>query len=87
MKLIDVDNFLKQYSDQVCGDTIDAIDLRLALLREPIVDAIPVVRCKDCKFYEPSPAGEEFGWCNYFDSRIANSHYCSYGERKENETN
>lgn len=42
MKLINVDNFLKQYSDQVCGDTIDAIDLRLALLKEPIVEAIPI---------------------------------------------
>ena len=42
MKLIDVHNFLKQYSDQVCGDTIDAIDLRLALLKEPTIKAIPV---------------------------------------------
>lgn len=42
MRLIDVDNFLKQYSDQVPGDTIDAIDLRLALLKEPKVDAIPI---------------------------------------------
>lgn len=46
-----------------------------------------LVRCKDCKFYEPSPAGEEFGWCNYFDSRVANNNYCSYGERKKDETN
>lgn len=42
MRLINVDNFLKQYSDQVCGDTIDAIDLRLALLKEPTVKAIPI---------------------------------------------
>lgn len=42
MRLIDVDNFLKQYSNQVPGDTIDAIDLRLALLKEPKVDAIPI---------------------------------------------
>jgi hypothetical protein len=42
MRLIDVDNFLNQYSDQVPGDTIDAIDLRLALLKEPKVEAIPI---------------------------------------------
>lgn len=42
MRLINADSFLKQYSDQVRGDTIDAIDLRLALLKEPKVDAIPV---------------------------------------------
>lgn len=58
MKLIDVDNFLKQYSDQVCGDTIDAIDLRLTLLKEPIVEAIPVEWLKEqldkyeCSTYE-----------------------------------
>lgn len=41
MKLINVSNFLKQFSDQVPGDKIDAIELRLALLDEPTVEAIP----------------------------------------------
>ena len=42
MRLINVDNFLKRFSYQVPGDTIDAINLRLALLNEPKVDAIPI---------------------------------------------
>ena len=79
MKLIDVDNFLKQYSDQVCGDTIDAIDLRLALLREPIVDAIPVVRCKDCKYYKPGLLIE----CEKAHNTMQGfDWFCADGERK-----
>ena len=29
-------------------------------------NAMPVVRCKDCKFYEPTPSKDEpdRGWCN-----------------------
>jgi len=42
MKLINVSNFLKQFSDQIPGDKIDAIELRLALLDEPAVEAIPI---------------------------------------------
>lgn len=49
MRLIDVYNFLKQYSDQVPGDTVDAIDLRLALLKEPVVEAIPIEWIKKWK--------------------------------------
>ena len=42
MKLINVSNFLEQFSDQIPGDKIDAIELRLALLDEPAVEAIPI---------------------------------------------
>lgn len=57
MRLIDVDNFLKQYSDQVPGDTIDAIDLRLALLKEPKVEAVPVEWIKrwSAEHYQHNP--------------------------------
>ncbi len=55
------------------------------------VDAVPVVRCKDCIYYENK---EGTGWCdlnsyiytgggewNSFDE----ADYCSHGERKEDE--
>lgn len=56
MRLIDVDNFLKRFSYQVPGDTIDAIYLRLALLYEPKVEAIPVewIRNEMEKAMEPN---------------------------------
>jgi hypothetical protein len=51
------------------------------------VDAVEVVRCKDCKHWD-----EDALWCNINSAQFAESHYnwygedfCSYGERKDNE--
>lgn len=64
----------------------------------PTVDAVEVVRCKDCKHWH-----EETGWCNQHshfigekgeachpwesnDWKMLNEDdFCSYGERKDNE--
>ena len=41
----------------------------------PTIDAVPVVRCKDCKHrFEDS-------WCEYVDDN--DNFYCARGERKE----
>ena len=71
---------------------IDEID------NAPDVDAVEVVRCKDCKHWR-----EETGWCyhhsHFVDSKGGFCHpwestdwkmlneddFCSYGERKDNE--
>ena len=46
-----------------------------AIERAPAVDAVPVVRCRDCKNrYEDS-------WCEYADDD--DNFYCARGERKE----
>lgn len=48
----------------------------------PTVDAVPVVRCKDCKHYEPEEY--EFG-CVFAGglSYVKADDYCSYGEGKD----
>ncbi|MBP3412865.1 MAG: hypothetical protein J6K89_06350 [Oscillospiraceae bacterium] len=47
----------------------------------PTVDAVPVVRCKDCKKWEYD---ENFsGWCIEWRRRTLGNHFCSYGERRE----
>lgn len=48
----------------------------------PTVDAVPVVRCKDCKHYKPE--GYECG-CDFAGglSYVKPDDYCSYGERKD----
>ena len=49
----------------------------------PTVDAVPVVRCKDCKKWEYD---ENFsGWCTEWRRRTLGDHFCSYGERREGE--
>ena len=50
----------------------------------PTVDAVPVVRCRECK---RSSYDEIFGnrWCNSSSGcrKVKDDDFCSYGERKE----
>ena len=53
-------------------------------------DVVPVVRCKDCDWCRP----HEDGICvnphctkSYYGCRVRTDHFCSYGERKDNDTN
>lgn len=56
----------------------------------PTVEAVEVVRCKDCKhkgwIQEPCH-GKSVDFCNVFDSTINNPEkcFCYYGERRKNE--
>ena len=55
---------------RACG-TGDAIDI---IEDAPTVDAVPVVRCKDCKHrFKDS-------WCEYVDD---DNFYCARGKRKD----
>ena len=52
----------------------------------PTIDAVPVVRCKDCKWAEYGKDYEPY--CNHWKSglyaNIKDDDFCSYGERKDN---
>lgn len=57
-----------------------------ALKQEPTVDAVEVVRCKDCKYWENGKDHEPY--CNHCVSMMSDSEpddFCSYGERKDND--
>ena len=43
-------------------------------------DVVPVVRCKDCKWYDPS--GD---FCTFWDGVRHPEHYCGEGDREDNE--
>ena len=64
-----------------CGSKMD--DLPTSAKCEE-VDAVPVVRCKDCKHYRTSDAGHPD--CDYCDRLICGTikpdFYCADGERK-----
>lgn len=51
-----------------------ASDIYSVLDAAPTVDAVPVVRCKDCVYY-----GGDTCWNEWFDG------FCSYGKRKDGE--
>ena len=56
----------------------------------PTIDAVPVVRCKDCKHrvdWHEEGYSEDAGMCICAKPHIvAPNHYCSYGERKDGDT-
>lgn len=71
------------------GQHVEFCEKMLKTIREqPTVDAVPVVRCRDCKYY-----GEEYGSCGRTDiirsdMRIIMPYwYCADGERKDDENN
>lgn len=51
----------------------------------PAVDAVEVVRCRDCKHWGTGYGGEtEYGKvCEFANYMVGANGYCLYGERKE----
>lgn len=77
MRLIDADALdmyerLKSYYGDAWRDAQEEID------NAPTVDAVPVIRCKDCKYYE---RGEDECVLSGFDTD--GYEFCSWAERKE----
>ena len=73
-------------------DTLPVDMIINAILRQaPTVDAVEVVRCKDCKDWGQdvnSYTGEDESFCMNPDGLDNYAHpddFCSYGERKDNE--
>lgn len=77
MRLIDADKFILALMDaslsSVDEDTIlDLVD------SVPTADAVPVVRCKDCKYRDDTP-----GQPNILCAQMHEDDFCSYGECRE----
>ena len=50
----------------------------------PAVDAVPVIRCKNCKYFEfISDRPVRHGKCKISDDMWAEDSFCSAGERKK----
>jgi len=62
----------------------------LDLIDAPTVDAVEVVRCKDCIHSFMTINGERAKYCDMFDSDdgvyFDKNHFCGYGERGSDET-
>ena len=61
----------------------------MSVRRIPAADVVPVVLCKDCKWYSELVCGEgellsSQGWCNEVMARpMPSNGFCSFGERKK----
>ena len=90
MRLIDADAILKadENSDKalVLGSG-KALEIAYALLKKkvadaPTVDAVPVVRCKDCKhLVAVNVNGKGIPTCRVSGMEVAPDEFCSRGEK------
>ena len=95
MRLIDADalmhvidqKFQKHYGNSVYQFIHDFFTCVLRQTRKaPTVDAVPVVRCRDCKHFRENTDRHGGVHMNCIKSnhipKVEAEHFCSYGERK-----
>ena len=103
MRLIDADALIaKAYIMQEPNGFIHSVVTERQIAKAPTIDAVPVVRCKDCKrFFEYRPDykrnrvegadGDCLDRIINSDNRqfqgVKYSDFCSYGEKKEADGN
>ena len=52
----------------------------------PTIDAVPVVRCQECRYYPTAKVNEKgFLICPASGMEITETDYCSYGSRMDKE--
>ena len=82
-RLIDADKLLtnaitiSNSEGQATWSAVSTIDI----LAAPIVDAVEVVRCRDCKYHEDTNV-TWFKHCCLIDKTVRYNDFCSYGKRK-----
>lgn len=102
MRLIDADELINDIQYNLWDwKSVDGITATTVLKQtitdiknEPTIDAVPVVRCKDCRYWKDQAEGVvEVPVCEY-DCRngkigitqiMGAEDYCSHGERREDE--
>lgn len=72
--------------------THEAVFMAIKALKEQArIDAVEVVRCKDCKWYKRKYIlhrrtyswNEHYTECSYLEAPMDDNDYCSLGERKD----
>ena len=73
-----------------CGEHYTSEDVIMMIKTAPTVDAVPVVRCRECKHYATADFdGDILYGCTLHSAMldITPDSFCSYGERKEGADN
>lgn len=86
MRLIDADALKKEWTiaspepySTDAAEVLDTID------EAPTVDAVEVVRCKDCEDYAMWSNGRAMHYCDKYCCAMNDDDFCSYGRRKDDE--
>lgn len=96
VRLVDADKLIDfidvghlRHPGELCYSEVDVANL---LLHAPTVDAVEVVRCRDCKrcFKHTTKRNRQYMWIcmrNDADLYVRPDDFCSYGERKDGDGN
>lgn len=77
MRLIDADVLFKAFERAAWYSNMDRDEIaEEILLQMPTIDAVEVVRCKECKHRDAIFV------CAQFDAEVGANHFCSLGERR-----
>jgi hypothetical protein len=86
MRLVDADNARECFS----GDRVTGAVMRRMFDSLPTIDAVPVVRCRDCKWFnhytmecESDDVATDHEGGASFSLNFGPDDFCSYGQRKE----
>lgn len=82
-----------EYHGAISDSEMKVYQVLQRLESAPTVDAVPVVRCRECTAFEQKgkyPAGMPYGYCYHWEyergmspNQVDGNDFCSYGERKE----
>lgn len=89
MRLIDAEKLRSEGLRVSCGINDKGIifvpmkDIHKSIDNAPTVDAVEVVRCKDCEWYKETYSGSVVcqAWIDWIYTN--ENDFCSYGERRE----
>ena len=93
MRLIDADALIPMMKYATTDNEIGVFPIRIgfdAIKRviddAPTIDAVEVVRCKDCKHrYMDGEVTQHYYWCRLHDRPVDDTDYCAWGEERSEE--
>ena len=84
MRLIDADVAQNIADNELFHD--EAGTVQFVLAHTPTIDAVPVVRCKDCTYKQEAKVNKKgFLICPASGMEITDDDFCSYGERRSDD--
>lgn len=84
MRLIDADAKELRQRININFGAVTRFIIKSILKDAPTIDAVPVVRCKDCKYWQDNNGGYPHDECCWGKGETPDQDdFCSYGERKD----
>lgn len=83
MRLIDADALRYEISKLKYPEARINMILAECVNKATEIDAVPVVRCKECEDYNTTGCSKGFGWCESMDRGVSDDFYCANGARRE----